>query len=216
MSTYDWPLIQKQAGERIESLIATLLRRKYDNARQVNPSQGDAGIDILRPTDDGLIIWQVKGFTTALSQSQFNQIRKSWQRFMDVHVHSGKSVVAKYHLVTPWTPTEERLEEFDQLTQGASFPAQWDGEAFIARLADDFPETMDRFISGEKGLETFIYQKAILASAPVEHGSTMSMVEAVASRFEALDALIGKVSDNYRIEFGTLNSSSDSNGLPAI
>ena len=80
MPTYDWPLIQQRSGDSIESLVATLLRREYTDARQVNPSQGDGGIDILRSTPDGLEIWQVKGFTTAMTDSQFRQVKKSWDR----------------------------------------------------------------------------------------------------------------------------------------
>lgn len=86
MPTYDWPLIQQRSGDSIESLVATLLRREYPDARQVNPSQGDGGIDILRPADDGLEIWQ------------------------------GKQLIARYHLVTPWTPTEERIAQFEELS----------------------------------------------------------------------------------------------------
>lgn len=149
MPTYDWPLIQQRSGDSIESLVATLLRREYTDARQVNPSQGDGGIDILRSTPDGLEIWQVKGFTTAMTDSQFRQVKKSWDRFVEEHVTPGKHRIVRYHLVTPWTPTEERIVLFDELTADASFPCQWDSDAFIAGLADRCPETMQRFVHGE-------------------------------------------------------------------
>ncbi len=112
MPTYDWPLIQHRSGDSVESLIATLLRREYSEARQTKPSQGDGGIDILRPTPDGLEIWQIKGFTTALTNSQFRQVKESWERFVEQHVTPGEQKIACYHLVTPWTPTEERMAQF--------------------------------------------------------------------------------------------------------
>lgn len=206
MPTYDWPLIQQRSGDSIESLIATLLRREYSDARQVNPSQGDGGIDILRSTPDGLEIWQVKRFTTAMTDKQFGQVKKSWARFVEEHVMPGEERIARYHLVTPWTPTEERYALFNELTTGASFPSQWDGDAFIAGLADRYPETMQRFTHGEGVLEQFISQKAMLASSPVERGESLTMLDAIGARQDALDALRDTVSDNYRIEHGTRTS----------
>lgn len=203
MPTYDWPLIQQRSGDSIESLVATLLRREYTDARQVNPSQGDGGIDILRSMDDGLEIWQVKGFTTAMTDSQFRQAKKSWERFVDKHVTPGEHRIARYHLVTPWTPTEERIARFDELTSDASFPCEWDSDAFIAGLADRYPETMQRFVHGEGVLEQFISQKAMLASSPVERGKSLTMLDAIETRQEALDAIRDTVSENYRIEHGT-------------
>ncbi|GAA4381658.1 restriction endonuclease [Agromyces bauzanensis] len=100
MPTYDWPLIQQRSGESIESLIATLLRREYPAARQVNPSQGDGGIDILLATDEGLEIWQVKGFTTAMTNKQFRQVKASWERFVAEHVtpvSSGSPDITSSH-----------------------------------------------------------------------------------------------------------------------
>ncbi|MBM0230864.1 hypothetical protein JNW91_02605 [Micromonospora sp. STR1_7] len=213
MPTYDWPLIQHRSGDSIESLVATLLRREYGDARQVNPSQGDGGIDILRSTMDGLEIWQVKGFTTAMTDSQFRQVKRSWERFVEEHVTPGACQVARYHLVTPWTPTEERIAEFNSLTEGVSFPCQWDSDAFIAGLADRYPETMRRFTHGEGVLEQFISQMAMLASSPVERGESLTMLGAIEARQEALDALRDVVSDSYRIEHGT-RTAANSQGVP--
>lgn len=203
MPTYDWPLMQQRSGDSIESLIATLLRREYSDARQINPSQGDGGIDVLRPTTGGLEVWQVKGFTTAMTDSQFRQVKNSWKRFLAEHVTSGEGRIVRYHLVTPWTPTEERVTQFDELTADAGFPCQWDGDAFIAGLADRFPETMQRFTYGEAVLEQFISQKAMLAASPVERGESLKMLDAIETRQDALDALRNTIHDNYRIEHGT-------------
>ncbi|CCQ46232.1 hypothetical protein ARTSIC4J27_2192 [Pseudarthrobacter siccitolerans] len=203
MPTYDWPLIQQRSGDSIESLIATLLRREHDDARQINPSQGDGGIDILRSMAGGIEIWQIKGFTTSISSNQFRQVKKSWNRFLEEHVTPGEKRIVRYHLVTPWTPTEERVTEFDELTADSGFPCQWDGDAFIAGLADRFPETMQRFTYGEGVLEQFISQKAMLASSPVERGESLKMLDAIETRQDALDALRDTIHDNYRIEHGT-------------
>lgn len=210
MPTYNWPLIQQRSGESIESLIATLLRLEYPDARQVNPSQGDGGVDIIRPVPGGVEIWQVKGFTTAMSDSQFRQVRNSWEKFVEKHVAPREHPITRYHLVTPWTPTEERIATFEELTAWASFPCQWDGDVYIAGLADRHPATMQRFTHGEGVFEQFISQKAMLASSPVERGESLAMLDAIETRQDALDALRGTVSDDYRIEHGTRTTTSSS------
>ena len=206
VQTYNWPLIQNRSGDSIESLVATLLRREYTDARRLNPSQGDGGIDIARSTPDGDEIWQVKGFTTAMTDGQFRQVKRSWERFVQQHVTPGRRLIVRYHLVTPWSPTEERIAKFTALTSGAAFPCQWDSDAFLAGLADRYPETMLRFTHGEGALEQFLTQKAMLACSPVERGESLTMLEAIEVRQDALDDLRSTVSDNYRIEHGTLTS----------
>lgn len=204
MGNYDWPLMAAQhGGENFESFLATLLRRKYVDARQVNPSQGDKGVDIVRDTTNGIEVWQVKAFTTALNASQFNQIKKSWRRFFDAYATAQQGEIARYHLVTPWTPTEERLQAFAELTKGASFPCQWDGEAYLAGLADEFPETLQRYLHGDKLLERFVSEKALLACSPVEQAGSLTMIKAAENRFEALDSITELASDNYHINYGT-------------
>ncbi|PPI02666.1 hypothetical protein C5C95_00210 [Rathayibacter sp. AY1B7] len=138
-----------------------------------------------------------------MTDSQFRQVRGSWERFMEQHVRPGESRIARYHLVTPWTPTDERYALFDEITADAPFPCQWDGDAFIAGLADRYPETMQRFVHGEGVLEQFISQKAMLASSPVERGESLKMLDAIETRQDALDAIRDTISDNYRIEHGT-------------
>lgn len=202
MPGYDWALLADRGGEAVEGLIATFLTLRYPQARQVNPSQGDGGIDVLLETPDGLEVWQVKKFTRPLDANQMAQVRGSWERFNREYVDRGTTVV-RYHLVTPWTPTRERYTDFEALTENAPFPAQWDGEAFINGLADAYPATMDRFVNGPGAFERFVTQRAMLASSPVERSGETTMLEAIDIRQDALDELRESVSDNYRIEHGT-------------
>ncbi|WP_223628651.1 hypothetical protein [Microbacterium sp. EST19A] len=214
MPTYDWPLISHRSGESIESLVATLLRLEYADARQVNPSQGDGGIDIVRETTGGVIVWQVKGFTTALSSGQFRQVKNSWLRFNEEHVGAEQPAVLEYHLVTPWTPTEERLRDFRDLTGGADFACTWDGDAYLSGLGDRHQATMHRFTYGDGALEQFVNQKAMIASSPVERADSISMLSAIETRQDALNELRDQLDDNYRIEHGTLTVSGDGPPMP--
>jgi len=202
MPGYDWALMADQGGEAIESLVATFLTRRYPTARQTNPSQGDGGVDVVLETPEGIEVWQVKKFTRPLGSGQWRHVRQSWERFGQEYVAKGVPVV-RYHLVTPWTPTEERYEEFKKLTEQASFPAQWDGEAFLNGLADDYPATLHRFRYGAGAFEQYVNSKALIAASPVEGADGKTMLEAIEVRQGALDELRDSISDNYRVERGT-------------
>ncbi|KQQ28615.1 hypothetical protein [Frondihabitans sp. Leaf304] len=208
MVGYDWALLADRGGEAVEGLIATLLNRRYPAARQVNPSQGDGGIDVILDKGDGIEVWQIKKFTTPLSSSQWTQVKNSWSRFTAEHVDKGAQV-SRYHLVTPWTPTEERYEDFRRLTGGRPFPTQWDGEASINGLADEFPQTMDRFVYGPGAIERNVQAKAFLAASPIEKSDTLTMSSAISVRQDALDELRDGLSDHYYIDQGTQTVTGD-------
>jgi hypothetical protein len=109
--------------------------------------------------------------------------------------------IVRYILVTPWTPTDEKLADFRVLTTDAAFPVQWDGEAFINGLADQYPDTMDRFLNGPNNFERFVC--ALIAGSPIERADETTMLQAIELRQNALDDFRATMSDNYRIEHGT-------------
>lgn len=201
MGAYNWAAaLGDRGGEELEDLIATLLIRRHPDARQVNPSQGDGGRDVVRATDNGLEVWQIKKFAAALTASQWAQVKGSWHRFNKWLEEHGNPKVWLFHLVTPWTPTDERQDDFENLTADAPFKAVWDGEAYVNALVDDAPTTWDRFLHGSGNLERFITSKALLAASPVEQADSVSMLDAIETRQTAIDALRDTVSDHYRID----------------
>lgn len=104
----DWAYLAHIKGTPLESLIAAWLRKWHADARQVQPgNHGDGGIDIYLDTPDGLVVWQIKGFTAPLSSNQWGQVQESWKRFNEEYVDADAKVVS-YSLVTPWTPTKAR------------------------------------------------------------------------------------------------------------
>ncbi|MGP3536416.1 hypothetical protein ACTU3I_16595 [Microbacterium sp. RD1] len=207
MPVDDWAYLAGRGGQPVEDLIATLLRRKYPDALQRGTAQGDKGIDIIRNTADGVVIWQVKKFVAALNASQWRQVEKSWRRFN--RGLEADDVVAAYYLVTPWTPNENRLEDFAELTAAAAFPVQWDASAFLDGLAAEFPETYERFVYGPGALERQINAKAVLAASPLESAESLKYLAAVDVRQQALRALRDLTSDHYYIDVGTTTVSGD-------
>lgn len=202
MGHIDWTLLGSHKGESIEEFIAVLLRRKYPDALQVNPSKGDKGIDVYRNTPEGLVNWQVKKFTSPLTSGQWTQVVKSWNRFWAEKVEKGVKV-ASYTLVTPWTPTDERRADFAKLTAAATFPTQWDGDSFISGLTDEFPETLERFVKGPNVLDSMVMQKSVLASQPVDVADSLTMMESITVRQTKLNEITNLVSDHYFIDTGT-------------
>ena len=201
----DWAALSARGGAALEDLIAVCLVRRHRDATQTNPSQGDGGVDVSRSDDEGLEVWQAKNFTSPLTASQWTQVERSWTRFWTNHVKTGERI-ARYHLVTPWTPTREAVARFEKLTEAASFPRQWDGEAFLEGLVDEFPESYERWLHGPAAMEQFTLAKAVVAASPIEQGSTPSMLEAVNTRDIALDALVDKLSDDFYYDRGTFTS----------
>lgn len=208
MTAIDWTYAGSLGGEYVESFAATCLRQKFDDALQTKPAQGDGGIDVYRKTSDGLVVWQIKKFTTPLTASQKRQVGKSWKRFWSSHVEVGEKI-AKYHLATPWTPTDEMRQWFIELTEDATFPVQWDGESFFNALASEFPATATRFFKGDDALETMVLSKSVLASSPVENASDVTMLDALRARETALREIRDLASDNYVINTGTRTLRSD-------
>lgn len=215
----DWAVLGDRGGESLEDFIAKLLRREYPDAQQVTPAQGDGGIDILRRTPDGLVVWQIKKYAAPLSPGQWTKVKQSWSTFWVTHVEptgNGETpeTIAAYYLVTPWTPTEQRYRDFANLTASATFLTQWDSDAFIQGLAEMYPEITDHFVHGPGGYERFVREAVTLAAAPVERTGDIRMAEAINVRQEALDALRDSISDNYYVDRGTLTASASGPPMP--
>ncbi|WP_104199032.1 hypothetical protein [Cryobacterium sp. Y29] len=215
----DWAVLGDRGGESLEDFIAKLLRREYPDAQQMTPAQGDGGIDIFRRTPEGLVVWQIKKYAAPITSGQWTKIKKSWKTFWDTHVEPTgddaiPEMIAAYYLVTPWTPTEERYRNFDNLTVSATFLTQWDSDAFIQGLAETYPAITEHFVHGPGGYERFVKEAVTLATAPVERTGDISMAEAINVRQEALDALRDSINDNYYVDRGTFTASAAGPPMP--
>jgi hypothetical protein len=216
MSAIDWAYLGSVGGEGIEGFAAACLRQRYPDALQTRAAQGDGGIDVYRDTPEGLVVWQIKKFTTPLTPSQKQQVKKSWKRFWDTHVAPGKKTIAHYYLATPWTPTDAMQEWFKtEVVAEASFRCQWDGAAFFDGLSADYPATFDRFFKGPDVLDNLVLAKATLAGLPIEAGSTVSMLEAARRREGAVRDIRDLASDTYFINSGTVSTNDGSLPLPS-
>lgn len=203
MPGIDWAHLGAIGGEGLEDFAATCLRQLYPDARQTRPASGDGGIDVYRETPEGLVVWQIKKFTTAVGPGQKKQISTSWRRFWDANVVPGRQV-ASYTLATPWTPTAGALTWFEHdVTPDATFETTWEGAAFFNMLASKFPGTFDRFFKGPDLLDNMTLAKATLAASPVETSDNLTMLDAINAREQSLREIKDLISDNYQIDTST-------------
>lgn len=195
----DWAHLAVLGGENFEDFVAACLLQRHPKGWQTKPGRGDGGIDFIRPTPEGFIIYQIKKFSGPLNSSQKSQVKNSWKRFQGAYVNKGKRI-AEYHLVTAWTPTESyRNWLLDEVTTGASFDRGWQGVAFLNGLAGQYPGTYARFFEGPDPLERYVTQKAMLAAIPLSDADSTSFPEAVMKRSNDLQTLLDLSADHYFI-----------------
>jgi len=111
---------EREPGEKIEEFVAAMLLLDHPHGNLITPSRGDRGVDIRVEHPDGFDIYQVKRYARPLNSRQAAEITKSWQTFV------GQSLprlrVRSWNLVTPWNPSNERLEWLESLTAGHGVP----------------------------------------------------------------------------------------------
>lgn len=64
MAKVEW---SRLTGDECEGVLGVLLLRRHPHARRIRPSQGDRGVDVYAPGDEGWTVFQIKSFTGALT-----------------------------------------------------------------------------------------------------------------------------------------------------
>jgi hypothetical protein len=130
MTTVNW---EREPGEKVEEFVAALVLLEHPDGNLITPSRGDRGVDIRVPNPDGFDIYQVKRYTRPLTSRQAEEIEKSWSTF--VRETLPVLPVRSWTLVTPWDPTNERLDWLAELTAGSGIPTKWMGRTNLDVLA---------------------------------------------------------------------------------
>jgi len=119
MSHIEFKALITQAGSEegarplFQRLIASLVRVKYKDAREIRASPGDWGIDVLVGQLTGIsLVWQAKYFINGVGDSQKDQIRDSFEQLM-TKAEEKKFVVNAWTLCVPCnlSPEETRWWE---------------------------------------------------------------------------------------------------------
>ncbi|MER5622162.1 hypothetical protein ABT061_14090 [Streptosporangium sp. NPDC002544] len=105
MTTVNW---EREPGEKVEEFVAALLLLKHPHGSRITPSKGDRGVDVRVWNPDGYDIYQVKRYSRTLTAKQAASVEASWNTFTAETL--PVLPVRSWTLVTPWEPTNERLD----------------------------------------------------------------------------------------------------------
>lgn len=111
MTAIAWTVVDP---DTIERMIAVGLCRRYTNARRINPSQGDGGLDVVVPVSNGSQLhvdnYQVKKFANGLNDSRKQQIKKSLTRAIATHndTKNFDYKIATWYLAVPMELSREQ------------------------------------------------------------------------------------------------------------
>ena len=87
-----------------EDMVSVLISRLHPEAQRIDGSGGDGGRDVQVPTDDGLVIFELKSFTGRMDSSRRRQVAASLER-------ASQHEPVAWHLVVPIDPTQGELDD---------------------------------------------------------------------------------------------------------
>jgi len=210
MARIEWTRLEP--GD-VEHVIAMLLCRENPSAQRVRPSRGDGGIDIFVPdSHGGIIVYQVKAFSSNLTSGQKRQISASLDELVETSRARGVPVSAWY-LTLPLDGTPENHTWLAELVADRVPLAEWRGLAFVDGLASEYPAVIDYYLhDGKDRLLTTIdrlsslmlltAQPPVRASRDIDDGggSGLSLGTAIDGLMN-LHALLNETDPHYRYDF---------------
>lgn len=94
-----------RSGDDVGAVVSMLLCRRHDRAARRGAGQGDRGIDVFVPSDDGRIdVYQVKRYDRPLTSSQWRRVRDSYDTLVDAVGHGLQ--VRNWYLALPLDPSD--------------------------------------------------------------------------------------------------------------
>ncbi len=111
-----------QPGEKVEEFVAALLLLKFPHGNSPTPARGDRGVDVR--------VWNPDG-------------EESWDTFVNETL--PVLPVRSWTLVTPWEPTNQRLDWLEKLTAGRGIRTGWMGGRTLDGLIAQNPALVEYF-----------------------------------------------------------------------
>ncbi len=121
VTTIDWNGLDPSTYEQ---MVAVLLNNLHPEAKHIDGSGGDGGVDVSFELADGLHIYELKSFATRLTQTRRRQIKRSLET-------AARRSPKSWFLVLPLDFTPEELTWFDGLKAEVAFPIDWFGKTWL-------------------------------------------------------------------------------------
>lgn len=135
-----WEDLGQQA---YEDMVAVLISRLHPTAQRIDGSGGDGGRDVQMPTEDGLVIYQLKSQTGRMTQARRRQVENSLRS-------ASRHNPVKWFLVVPIDPTPKELEWFDRLVEPYGFECVWLGKTWLDSEMAQKPEIARYYAHGDR------------------------------------------------------------------
>jgi len=188
----------RQTGDDVEAVIGMLICSRYRNAVRVQPSQGDGGLDIFVPGQEGnrqREVYQVNSLCEHLNSSRQRQIKRSLKEVIKTALEDGWEIT-KWHLVMPLDLTDRELRWFhDELTRDCEFPCEISGLLFCDTMAAHYPKVVDYYLrDGKERLQAAMNNLTGVISGRKSRADNDALVPAdvssdLASIYKALNGL---------------------------
>jgi hypothetical protein len=196
VTTVNW---EREPGEKVEEFVAALLLLKYPHGNRPTPSGGDRGVDVRVWNPDGYDIYQVKRYSRALSAAQARRVEESWGTFVAQTL--PVLPVRSWTLVTPWEPTNPRLDWLDELTAGHGIRTGWMGGSSLDGLAAQNPALVEYFFGdGGERLHRLMADVLRAGSDLPQRRPAEDLLEALTTKVRGLAASLNEVDPFYRYE----------------
>ncbi|MBO2461469.1 hypothetical protein [Actinomadura violacea] len=190
---------EREPGEIVEEFVAAMLLLDHPHGNQITPSRGDRGVDICVRHPDGFDIYQVKRYADKLTAKQAKDIARSWRTFVDKAL--PVLPVRSWTLVTPWEPTNERLEWLDKLTAGHGIRVEWMGGRILDGMAAQRPSLVEYFFGdGGERLQRLMAEALHAGKEVPAQAAGDDLLAAVIGRHQALTVALNELDPFYRYE----------------
>jgi hypothetical protein len=185
-------------GELLETAMAVLLLQERPTSFHRVPSQGDGGVDVGEPMDNGdrYRVFQIKRFHDRLTPKQKGQIQHS----LDVVIEDPRldKPIGEWLLVLPLNLTDTEEQWFKDITNEAPFPCDWRGKNFWDSEAAKYSYVIDYFFrDGKERLLERVKTLTTLLQDPEVPPRPGDVAEALRRLHEELN----KVDPYFRYEF---------------
>lgn len=125
-------------------MVSVLIKRLHPGAERIDGSGGDEGRDVQVPTQDGLIVYQLKSFTDRLRLGgRKRQITSSLS-------NAAKHEPASWNLVVPLDHTLDEFRWFKATTDKYDFPCEWLGRTWLDSQMAQRPDIARYFLDDYK------------------------------------------------------------------
>ena len=178
-----------------EDMVATLISRLYPSAQRIDGSGGDSGRDVQMHTDEGLVVFQLKGVTGRMDPRRRRQVERSLKK-------AAQDDPIRWRLVVPIDHTPGELDWFNRISEGYPFECCWRGKTWLDGEMARHPDIARYFAHGQRfELSEFVGLFEALGTEPPTMRN--GVVGEAAWRINNIARAINRMDPHYEFGFAT-------------